>query len=93
MIDESAIPLHIDHVLTPALIRNVVRAAADEALAAGRTEFREEDLEGAWERELRGQAERFGEQEIVSILGLDRQKAARVIEVRRRDRDGRFASE
>jgi hypothetical protein len=83
MVDESKIPLTVDHVLTPAMIQNIVRTANSEALARGALELDEKDLEVAWTRELSGQARRFSEEEIVRILNLDRRQAGRVIEVAR----------
>ncbi len=83
MVDKSTRPLTVEDILTPALIQNVVRAAAGDALSAGRNEIEEEDLEQAWERELTAQSQRFSEEEAAAILGLDRQTQSRITEVRR----------
>ena len=83
MVDGSTIPFTVDHILTPAVIQNAVRVAARTSLAVGRRAISEEDLEDAWKSELESQAERFDEETIISILGLDRKTAARVNQVRR----------
>ena len=83
MVDGSTIPFTVDHILTPAVIQNAVRVAARTSLAGGRRAISEEDLEDAWKRELEGQAERFDEETIISILDLDRKTAGRVSQVRR----------
>jgi len=83
MVDKSTRPLTVEDILTPALIQNVVRAAAGDALSAGRNEIEEEDLEQAWEREVTAQSQRFSEEEAAAILGLDRQTQSRITEVRR----------
>ena len=59
--DESRIPRHVDHILTPALVENVIRAANTEALRRGVIGQEGKDLEVAWTREIEGQARRFGE--------------------------------
>ena len=83
MVDGSTIPFTVDHILTPAVIQNAVRVAARTSLAGGRRATSEEDLEDAWKRELEGQAERFDEETIISILDLDRKTAGRVNHLRR----------
>jgi AAA+ superfamily predicted ATPase len=84
MADESRVALTSDHILTPAMIRNVVRGAYGDAASQGRPEIVDKDVELAWGRELDAQSLRFGETQLADILGLDRQKASRIVCVERR---------